>query len=127
MTRTIILDPRNAARPAERPAAHPGRAALPRSARSRRRVGVPFLAGTYDERMYEELRLRAQIFEVLTGGEVASDNPEEQDDFGEAEGKEKGYRLVALPAGMVEDLRVKLQVWTEEARPTLTSLRADLT
>ncbi|MGC4099509.1 MAG: helicase-related protein [Nitrospira sp.] len=26
-------------------------------------IGVPFLAGTYDERMYEELRLRAQTFE----------------------------------------------------------------
>ena len=77
-------------------------------------VGVPFLAGTYDERMYEELRLRAQIFEVLTGGEVAADNPEGQDDFVEAEGKEQGYRLVALPSGMVEDLRVKLQLWTDD-------------
>jgi hypothetical protein len=32
-------------------------------------VGVPFLAGTYDERMFEELRMRAQTFEVLTGGD----------------------------------------------------------
>ena len=31
-------------------------------------VGVPFLAGTYDERMFKELRRRAQTFEVLTGG-----------------------------------------------------------
>jgi hypothetical protein len=33
-------------------------------------IGVPYLAGTYDERMYEELRLRAQTFEVLTGGDL---------------------------------------------------------
>jgi hypothetical protein len=41
---------------------------------------VPFLAGTYDERMYEELRLRAQTFEVLTDGEVSVDNAEGRDD-----------------------------------------------
>jgi superfamily II DNA/RNA helicase len=29
-------------------------------------VGIPFLAGTYDERMFEELRMRAQTFEVLS-------------------------------------------------------------
>jgi hypothetical protein len=30
-------------------------------------VRVPFLDGTYDERVFEELRMRAQTFEVLTG------------------------------------------------------------
>ena len=74
-------------------------------------VGVPYLAGTYDERIYEELRIRAQVFEVLTGGKVAADNPEGQDDVEQAEGQEEGYRLVTLPTTMVEDLRVKLQVW----------------
>jgi len=34
---------------------------------------VPFLAGTYDERIFEELRMRAQTFEVLTGGDVTID------------------------------------------------------
>jgi len=43
-------------------------------------VGVPFLAGTYDERMYEELRMRAQTFEILTGGDFAADHAEGQDD-----------------------------------------------
>lgn len=81
-------------------------------------VGVPFLAGTYDERIYEELRLRAQMFEVLTGGDVAADNAEGQDDdLEQAEGHEQGVRLVALPAAMVEDLRVRLEVWRDEGEP----------
>lgn len=78
-------------------------------------VGVPFLAGTYDERMYEELRLRAQIFEVLTGGDVAADNPEGNDDGEQGEGKEIGLRLLPLPPTMVDDLRVRLHVWEEGA------------
>lgn len=44
-------------------------------------IGVPFIAGTYDERMYEELRLRAQTFEVLTGGDFAADHTNEQEIF----------------------------------------------
>ena len=43
-------------------------------------VGVPYLAGTYDERIYEEVRLGPQIFDVLTPSQpgllaVASDPP----------------------------------------------------
>jgi hypothetical protein len=75
-------------------------------------VGVPFLAATYDERMYEELRVRAQTFEVLTGGDVARDNAEGEEREGEnAEGEEVGLTLPALPLGMVNDLRVRLHVW----------------
>lgn len=74
-------------------------------------VGVPFLAGTYDERMFEELRTRAQIFEVLTGGDVSADNLEGRDDGSEPEGVEQGFSVSVLPASMVEDLRVKLHVW----------------
>ena len=75
-------------------------------------IGVPFLAGTYDERMYEELRLRAQTFEVLTGGDFAVDyaGPVEKDVDEEGAGKE--LRLVPLPEVMVEALRVKLNVWS---------------
>ncbi len=76
-------------------------------------VGVPFLAATYDERMYEELRVRAQTFEVLTGGDVAADNPEGADDIENAQGEEQGLTLPALPLRMVDDLRVRLQVWSE--------------
>ncbi|MDO9022919.1 MAG: helicase-related protein [Deltaproteobacteria bacterium] len=80
-------------------------------------VGVPFLAATYDERMYEELRVRAQTFEVLTGGDVARDNVEGEEGDN-AEGEETGLALPALPLGMVNDLRVRLHVWEEVANKT---------
>lgn len=74
-------------------------------------IGVPFLAGTYDERMYEELRLRAQTFEVLTGGEFAADHADGEDDHPGAQGEETGIAAMTLPVALVEHLRVKLQVW----------------
>ena len=74
-------------------------------------IGVPFLAGTYDERMYEELRLRAQTFEVLTGGEFAADHADGEDDTPQAQGEEIGVNVLPLPPAMVEHLRVKLAVW----------------
>jgi hypothetical protein len=67
--------------------------------------------------MYEELRLRAQIFEVLTGGDVTADNAEGRDDSEEGEGQEEGLRLLPLPPAMVEDLRVRLHVWEEGEGP----------
>lgn len=76
-------------------------------------VGIPFLAGTYDERMYEELRLRAQTFEMLTGGDVSADNLEGADDQPDAEGRPQWLSLVALPEHMVMDLRVNLHVWRD--------------
>jgi superfamily II DNA/RNA helicase len=76
-------------------------------------IGVPFLAGTYDERMFEELRLRAQMFEVLTGGDFAVENVEGRDDEPGAEGGEKNLSYVMLPDQMVADLRVSLHVWKE--------------
>jgi len=78
-------------------------------------IGVPFLAGTYDERMYEELRLRAQTFEVLTGGDLATDSLESYDNNNSAELSEKTLDFVPLPEKMVSDLRVKLHVWSEKA------------
>lgn len=75
-------------------------------------IGVPFLAGTYDERMYEELRLRAQTFEVLTGGEFAADHADEHDDNAKPQGEELGTAALPLPPLMIDHLRVKLQVWT---------------
>jgi hypothetical protein len=80
-------------------------------------VGVPFLAGTYDERMYEELRLRAQTFEILTGGDLSADNPEGNDDEVGAEGVTSDLRMVALPDEMLADLRVRLHVWQEPGSP----------
>ena len=74
-------------------------------------IGVPFLAGTYDERIFEELRVRAQTFEVLTGGDLAAENPEGADDTEEENATTRLSKLVALPERMVKDLRVKLGVW----------------
>ena len=74
-------------------------------------IGVPFLAGTYDERMYEELCLRAQTFEVLTGGDFALDNVEGFDDINNPEDTEKGMRCVSLPESMLADLRVDFSIY----------------
>jgi hypothetical protein len=81
-------------------------------------VGIPFLAGTYDERMFDELRMRAQTFEVLTGGDLAADNPDEG--VADAEGREANLNLHPLPPQMVEDLRTHLHVWSE-ALPAMAS------
>ncbi|WP_372922388.1 helicase-related protein, partial [Roseovarius sp.] len=77
-------------------------------------IGVPYLAGTYDERMYEELRLRAQTFEVLTGGDLVADDAAGVDNQKRSEGQEAGLRLVPLPDDMVDEMRVSLHVWTED-------------
>jgi hypothetical protein len=74
-------------------------------------TGAPFMAGTYDERMYEELRLGAQTFEVLTGGDFAADHADGQDDVLSAEGKQLGLSVLTLPPEMISDLRIKLHVW----------------
>jgi len=79
-------------------------------------VAVPYLAGTYDERMFEELRLRAQTFEVLTGGDLAPDHVDGKSNGGdeEDEGSEKAFGLASLPREMIEELRVDLAVWRED-------------
>ena len=77
-------------------------------------IGVPYLVGIYDERMYEELRLRAQTFEVLTGSDLAADDAEGIDDHKKSEGQEAGLRLIPLPDDMVDQMRVRLHVWTDE-------------
>ncbi len=78
-------------------------------------ISVPYLAGTYDERMYEELRLRSQVFEVLTGGELAPDasngKPDDDEPGAEDEGSVKAEGLVVLPEAMIDELRVDLRVW----------------
>ena len=80
-------------------------------------IGVPFLAGTYDERMYEELRLRAQTFEVLTGGEFAADHADDQEEKRSAEGEKMNAAALPLPPSMIDHLRVKLHVWDTPTDP----------
>jgi hypothetical protein len=74
-------------------------------------IALPYLAGTYDERMYDRLRSRAQTFEILTGGDPSADRDHEAswldpDDLGNANGSE----FVPLPLEMLEHLRVNLAV-----------------
>jgi len=90
-------------------------------------IAVPYLAATYDERMFEELYRRAQLFEVTLGGELRVDgrmDPEQSasehkqreklgigtddEDLGD-ESDTSG--VVDLPADMIEKLRVDLSVW----------------
>jgi hypothetical protein len=90
-------------------------------------IAVPYLAATYDERMFEELYRRAQLFEVTLGGDmrvegridpehdaserrrretlgIGTDNEDIGDDTDEA-------GVVDLPPDMIERLRVDLSVW----------------
>ena len=62
--------------------------------------------------MYEKLRLRAQIFEVLTGGYIVADYAEGHDDHEGAEGEEAGMLLTALPQEMVDQLKVNDEIMT---------------
>lgn len=74
-------------------------------------IALPYLAGTYDERMYDRLRSRAQTFEILTGGDPSADREREAmwldpDDIGSS----AGTAYVPLPQEMLEELRVNLSV-----------------
>ena len=90
-------------------------------------IAVPYLAATYDERMFEELYRRAQLFEVTLGGDMRVEGRIEQEqvklekrtrekagigtedeDLG-LEDDETGN--VDIPKDMVLRLRVDLSVW----------------
>jgi hypothetical protein len=95
--------------------------------RSTLEIAVPYLAATYDERMFEELYRRAQLFEVTLGGDMRVEGRIEQEHVkGEKRKREKagigtededlgqeedGTGTVDLPSDMVEKLRVDLSVW----------------
>lgn len=74
-------------------------------------IALPYLAGTYDERMYDRLRSRAQTFEILTGGDPSADRESntswlDPDDLGNATGTD----YVQLLNELLEQLRVNLAV-----------------
>lgn len=84
-------------------------------------IGLPYLAGTYDERMYDRLRSRAQAFEILTGGDPSAERKREDwwldpDDIGASDGSS----YVPLPLRMLEQLRVNLAVSTCDSRVGVT-------
>ncbi|HWB09930.1 MAG TPA: DEAD/DEAH box helicase [Pirellulales bacterium] len=97
-------------------------------------IAVPYLAATYDERMFEELHRRAQLFEVTLGGEMRVEGRIDPEDAAREHRKEAGIgtededlgqeseagEIVALPADMVERLRINLAVW----KPTDTASKA---
>ena len=60
----------------------------------------------------KDRRVRAQTFEVLTGGDFAVDYAGSADESADEEGAGKGLHLVPIPESMVEALRVKLNVWS---------------
>ena len=95
-------------------------------------IAVPYLAATYDERMFEELYRRAQLFEVTLGGEIrveGRDSPHHEpsehkrreklgigtddEDIGE-ETDHTG--VVDLPPDMIDRLRVDLSVWKRRSK-----------
>lgn len=93
---------------------------------ARLEIDTPYLAGTYDERMFEELRIRAQTFEVLLGGELSGAGegaPAARSDGAatdgngsyDSEGDERAARLVALPDSVADSLRVDLAIWRAPA------------
>jgi len=85
---------------------------------TRLEVNAPYLAGTYDERMFEELRLRAQTFEVLLGGDLSGGRSDrngadakDAEEVAEDQGESCAEGVTALPEQMAESLRVDLSVW----------------
>jgi superfamily II DNA or RNA helicase len=74
-------------------------------------VALPYLAATYDERMFDVLRTRAQIFEILTGGDPTADREEETHwATTDSEGSDPIDAFVPLPQPMLDDLKVDLSV-----------------
>ena len=71
-------------------------------------VGLPYLAGTYDERMFERLRTLAQICEIVTGGDPTADA--EAVDILVDPSLAENLDFVPLPDGMLKDLRIDLSV-----------------
>src|SRR5207237_5019 len=74
-------------------------------------VALPYLAATYDERMFDALRTRAQVFEILTGGDPTADRDEDNPWMAsDDEGSDPGMTFVPLPQEMLDDMKVDLSV-----------------
>jgi hypothetical protein len=74
-------------------------------------VALPYLAATYDERMFDVLRTRAQIFEILTGGDPTADRDEDNPwTVSDNEGTDPMLTFVPLPQEMLDELKVELGV-----------------
>lgn len=86
---------------------------LPENQLSGLDIAMPYLAGTYDERMFERLRARAQVFDILTGGDPTADQESDilwRHAKNPVDDNENSF--VPLPTRMLDDLRVNLAVKT---------------
>jgi len=73
-------------------------------------VALPYLAATYDERMFDRLFARAQAFDLLTGGDASAEEDEERRGFVEDIAAPDGKtNLVVLPESLRQALRVDLR------------------
>jgi len=80
-------------------------------------VALPYLAATYDERMFDALRTRAQVFEILTGGDPTADRDEDNPwTASDDEGTDPKLTFVPLPQEMLDALKVDLGVpiWMQQ-------------
>jgi superfamily II DNA/RNA helicase len=89
-------------------------------------IAVPYLAATYDERMFEELYRRAQLFEVTLGGDIRVEGRIDPDQIGAESRKREKAGIgsndedlgeeaddasgVDIPEDMLRRLRVDLSV-----------------
>jgi hypothetical protein len=72
-------------------------------------VSLPYLAATYDERIFDRLYMRAQAFDLLMGGDPSADADEDhENDIQGVEEPAGGSQFVALPESMRHALRVDL-------------------
>jgi hypothetical protein len=94
-------------------------------------IAMPYLAATYDERMFEELYRRAQLFEVTMGGDLriedrldqrqAQRERQRRERLGIGSGEEdlgepaEQTATLELPQDMVERLRINLSIWKPPA------------
>jgi hypothetical protein len=88
-------------------------------------IAVPYLAATYDERMFEELYRRAQLFEVTMGGDMRVEDRLDSEGGGQQTarlqsgidndnedlGETSGTHAVDLPESLIERLRIQLAVY----------------
>jgi superfamily II DNA/RNA helicase len=73
-------------------------------------VALPYLAATYDERMFDRLFARAQAFDLLTGGDASAEEDDERQSIVENIGAPDGRtNLVVLPESLKQALRVDLR------------------
>jgi len=72
-------------------------------------VGLPYLAATYDERMFDRLYARSQAFDLLTSGDPSTDSDDGSDyEIERIDERDRASQFVALPEAMRRALRVDL-------------------